>query len=160
MPAHAVPATPVAVSDRRNTPGSGVEQDENAPSAAQDGISVMPGSPAGQGKPSPKLQTVLVSAVLASLLLLRTSTVAGTPVFPTVTAEGKLGTALAPTPACAAAGAMPSTAVAAAAAATRILHAFPTVCSSFSPGRWSACEPIGTRRKTGVRGGVLQRPGP
>jgi hypothetical protein len=86
----------------------------------------MPGSPAGQGNPSPKLQIVFVSPVLASLLLLRTSMVAGTPALPTVTADGKLGTALAPTPACAAAGTRPSTAVAAAAAASRILHALPT----------------------------------
>src|SRR5829696_534327 len=65
----------------------------------------MPGLPAGHGDGSPKLHTVLAWVASTSVLVLRSSTEAGRPAFPTVAWVGKDGTALVPTPACAAASA-------------------------------------------------------
>src|SRR5215204_3407128 len=76
----------------------------------------MPGLPAGHGDGSPKLHTVLVWPALVSVFVLRSSIKAGRPVFPTVASVGNDGTALAPTPACATAGASIRQATAATAA--------------------------------------------
>ncbi len=101
VPAHAVSSAPTAVGATANTPGSKPVHAASGPWAAHDGMTVMPPLPAGHGDESPSLHTVLVSSALPSVFVLRSSIVASMPVTPTVTVGGKLGTALAPTPACA-----------------------------------------------------------
>src|SRR3954466_2591666 len=71
-PAHAVPAAPTPLGETWKTPGSAPagKQAENAPICPHDGIRLIPGSPTGQGKASPALQTV---PVLSGSLLLFSS---------------------------------------------------------------------------------------
>ena len=82
----------MATGERLNTPASAPDglQVLTAPSAPHDGITVMPGSPTGHGRLSPKLQTVLVAAASAAVSALLRVMLAGTPEWPTVTLEGKL----------------------------------------------------------------------
>ena len=88
----------------RRRPGRTACTPRRAPARRTTGSGRCRARPWGTGDASPALQTVLMSAALSSVFVLRSSIEASRPVSPTVTTGGKLGTALAPTPACATPG--------------------------------------------------------
>ena len=79
---HAEAGSPVPVMEAPKTPGSYPTGSQVTAKVTwpHDGVTTMPSPPAGQGDPSPKLQTVLNADASAPLLRFVSVTLAGSPV--------------------------------------------------------------------------------